>query len=109
MVDVKNDPSLFKDYVQMISALRIGLPAFGIAAVSNIIYPYVALTLASIINDGGVFAVVSQDASQYIQNILTTSGLVFSLLVGQTFCTYSKMIYAIYCPIAFSLHDHSQR
>jgi len=29
--------------------------------------------------------VVAQDASQYIQNILTTSGLIFSLLVGQTY------------------------
>jgi hypothetical protein len=96
MVDVKNDPSLYKDYVQMISALRIGLPAFAIAAVSNLVYPYIAMTLANIINDGGVFAVVSQDASQYIQNILTTSGLVFSLLVGQTFCTCNRC-YIRYC------------
>ena len=87
LINVQEDPSLLKDYVNMISALRIGLPALFMATISNIIYPTVALTVASMISDSGVFAVVSQDASQYIQNILTTSGLVFSLLVGQTFCT----------------------
>jgi len=47
-------------------------------------------------DDAGVLAVVSQDASQYIQNILTTSGLVFSLLVGQTFYFMYQQQEAIY-------------
>jgi hypothetical protein len=43
------------------------------------------LGLASLFNDAGVFAVLSQDASQFVQNFLTVAGLLFSILVGQTF------------------------
>lgn len=78
-------PTEFNDFVQYISLLRVGIPALGYATVSKLIYPSLAMTLAVSINDSAVFAVVSQDASQYIQNILTVSGLVFSLLVGQTY------------------------
>ena len=83
------------EYVQLISLLRVGIPSVLAAAVSKWIYPFLAMTVAGWIVSGdhggdtagssGVFLVVSQDSSQYIQNILTTSGLVFSLLVGQTY------------------------
>jgi hypothetical protein len=44
------------------------------------------LFIADLIHgDKAVFDVIANDYSQYIQNILTTSGLVFSLLVGQTY------------------------
>jgi hypothetical protein len=66
------------------------------AASSSIAYPYVAIALANLINDSGVFAVVAQDSSQYIQNILTTSGLIFSLLVGQTYYFMYQQQEAIY-------------
>eukprot|EP00555_Chaetoceros_dichaeta_P007151 CAMPEP_0198261062 /NCGR_PEP_ID=MMETSP1447-20131203/9859_1 /TAXON_ID=420782 /ORGANISM="Chaetoceros dichaeta, Strain CCMP1751" /LENGTH=323 /DNA_ID=CAMNT_0043948863 /DNA_START=460 /DNA_END=1431 /DNA_ORIENTATION=+ len=36
-------------------------------------------------NDAGVFAVLSQDSSQFVQNFLTVSGLLFSILIGQTY------------------------
>ena len=36
-------------------------------------------------NDAGVFAVLSQDSSQFVQNFLTVAGLLFSILVGQTY------------------------
>ena len=41
--------------------------------------------LATLMNDAGVFAVLSQDSSQFVQNFLTVSGLLFSILVGQTY------------------------
>eukprot|EP00522_Entomoneis_paludosa_P007694 CAMPEP_0172440222 /NCGR_PEP_ID=MMETSP1065-20121228/926_1 /TAXON_ID=265537 /ORGANISM="Amphiprora paludosa, Strain CCMP125" /LENGTH=346 /DNA_ID=CAMNT_0013189007 /DNA_START=312 /DNA_END=1352 /DNA_ORIENTATION=- len=86
-----------KDYVQTITLLRVAVPSLAIGAVSKIIYPSVSMAIANIIgDDAGVFAVVSQDASQYIQNILTTSGLVFSLLVGQTFYFMYQQQEAIY-------------
>ena len=84
-VNLEQDPSQIKDFVQYVSLLRVGLPAFLLAASANLSYPVVAMTLARLIDDSGVFAVVAQDASQFIQNILTTSGLVFSLIVGQTY------------------------
>jgi hypothetical protein len=74
-----------REYAQMVTVLRAGLPAFGLAIFSKWVYPSLSLLLASYINDSGVFTVISQDLSQYIQNILTTSGLVFALLVGQTY------------------------
>ncbi|EEC42554.1 predicted protein [Phaeodactylum tricornutum CCAP 1055/1] len=79
------DPSQLTDFVQLVSILRVGFPALALAIVANLSYPPMSMALANVIDDSGVFAVISQDASQYIQNILTTSGLVFALLVGQTY------------------------
>jgi hypothetical protein len=87
LVNVEEDPSKLSTYVQTVTILRVGVPAFLGAAVSRLMYPTVAMILADSIHDYGVFAVVAQDSSQYIQNILTTSGLMFSILLGQTFCT----------------------
>lgn len=75
----------YAGYAQIVSALRVGMPSLLMAITAKTVYPVIAMFLANSINDSGVFAVVAQDASQYIQNILTTSGLVFSLLVGQTY------------------------
>jgi hypothetical protein len=82
---LSNDFEQAKSYANTISLLRVGIPSLFIAASAKISYPFVAIALANAIDDSGVFAVVSQDASQYIQNILTTSGLTFSILVGQTY------------------------
>jgi hypothetical protein len=71
-------------FTQIVSALRVGVPSLLMAVAAKIFYPGLSLALAALIDDTGVFEVVAQDSSQYIQNILTTSGLVFSLLVGQT-------------------------
>ena len=83
--DVLNNFERAKSYTNTVSLLRVGIPSFFNAASAKIAYPFVALALANAIDDSGVFAVISQDASQYIQNILTTSGLTFSILVGQTY------------------------
>ena len=95
-INVDDDPRRIRDFVQLVSVLRIGLPSLGMAAFSKLIYPSVALWLASIINDSGAFAVISQDSSQYIQNVLTTSGLAFSILVGQTYYFMYQQQEAIY-------------
>jgi len=84
-ISVEEDPALMKDFVQLVTVLRVGLPSLGMSTLANVLYPSAALWLASVIDDSGAFAVISQDSSQFIQNILTTSGLVFSLLVGQTY------------------------
>lgn len=83
--ELANNFEKTKSYTNTISLFRVGLPSLFIAASAKIAYPFVALALANAIDDSGVFAVVSQDASQYIQNVLTTSGLTFSILVGQTY------------------------
>ena len=83
--DVAQSAETMTDYVQLITVFRVGIPAFVYATTAKLLYPMISSEINAAINDAGVFAVVAQDASQYIQNILTTSGLVFSLLVGQTY------------------------
>jgi len=79
-VTVKN-----KFQVNMVTLIRVGLPSLLGAVGAYFVFPWLSLTLASIMNDAGVFAVLSQDSSQFVQNFLTVAGLLFSILVGQTF------------------------
>ena len=95
-INVEEDPRRINDFVQLVSVLRVCVPSLGVAIVSKLVYPSIALWLAALINDSGAFAVISQDSSQYIQNILTTSGLAFSILVGQTYYFMYQQQEAIY-------------
>lgn len=94
--DSPKDFERVKSYTNTVSLLRVGIPSLFLAVSAKISYPFVAIALANAIDDSGVFAVVSQDASQYIQNILTTSGLTFSILVGQTYYFMYQQQEAIY-------------
>jgi len=71
--------------VQLITLVRVGIPSLLAAIAAFFLFPALALTLASVMNDAGVFAVLSQDSSQFVQNFLTVSSLLFSILVGQTY------------------------
>jgi hypothetical protein len=70
---------------QFITLLRVGIPSILAGIAGFLLFPALALSLASLMNDAGVFAVLSQDSSQFVQNFLTVSGLLFSILVGQTY------------------------
>jgi hypothetical protein len=71
---------------QWSTLLRVGGPSLLAGFVAYLAFPAAALTLASGWSNPGTFAVLSQDASQFVQNFLTVAGLLFSILVGQT-CT----------------------
>ena len=73
-----------KSFFNFITLIRVGIPAVVGGIVATAAFPGMALFLASIMNDAGVFTVLSQDSSQFVQNFLTVSGLLFSILVGQT-------------------------
>ena len=94
--DFNQDVSTSRDFAETVTLLRVGVPSLFLAASAGIAYPTVAVTLANLIDDSAVFTVVAQDASQYIQNILTTSGLIFSILVGQTYYFMYQQQEAIY-------------
>jgi hypothetical protein len=83
--DYAKNPAELGMYVQYITIFRVGLPALAVASASCLAYPGVSMALAGIIDDSGAFGVIAQDSSQYIQNILTTCGLMFSILVGYTY------------------------
>lgn len=71
--------------MQLVTLVRVGIPSVLAGIVATLIFPTISLGLASIFNDAGVFAVLSQDSSQFVQNFLTVSSLMFSILVGQTY------------------------
>ena len=81
--EINSDADKIK--VQLITMLRVGIPSILAAITATLTFPALALGLASLLNDAGVFAVLSQDSSQFVQNFLTVSGLLFSILVGQTY------------------------
>lgn len=68
-----------------ITLMRVGIPAVLGGVAATLVFPGLSMFLASIMNDAGVFAVLSQDSSQFVQNFLTVSGLLFSIIVGQTY------------------------
>mmetsp|Transcript_33128 Transcript_33128/g.39668 ORF Transcript_33128/g.39668 Transcript_33128/m.39668 type:complete len:455 (+) Transcript_33128:89-1453(+) len=82
---VSNESTPEKFKVQLITLLRVGIPSIVSGVIAFFAFPALALFLASIMNDAGVFAVLSQDSSQFVQNFLTVSGLLFSILIGQTY------------------------
>ena len=73
-----------KRRVSLQTLLRVGVPSLVAGVIAYLIFPALALSLATTITDHGVFTVLSQDSSQFVQNFLTVAGLLFSILVGQT-------------------------
>ncbi|KAL3767629.1 hypothetical protein ACHAWO_011094 [Cyclotella atomus] len=84
---------------QMRTVVRVMLPSLVFAAFGTVVYPSMAQFLAHLPSEaiGGsptsnsllytdeVLTVLSNDLSQYVQNILTTCALLFGMLVGQTY------------------------
>jgi len=80
---------------QVRTIVRVMLPSIVFAILGKAIYPDLAQWLVhlhgnyptnnSLLYTDDVLAVVSNDLSQYIQNILTTCALLFGILVGQTY------------------------
>jgi hypothetical protein len=70
---------------QLLTLIRVGIPSILAGVLAFAAFPSLSLSLCSIFNDAGVLAVLSQDSSQFVQNFLTVAGLLFSILVGQTY------------------------
>jgi hypothetical protein len=77
----------FLKNMQAKTLLRVFIPSLAAGALCTWLFPGLALFLASYMNDG-VFTILSQDSSQFVQNFLNVSSLLFSILVGQTYSTY---------------------
>jgi hypothetical protein len=71
--------------MSVVTFVRVIVPSLLAGIVAYLIFPALAMWLGSVFNDAGVFAVLSQDSSQFVQNFLTVAGLLFSILVGQTY------------------------
>lgn len=84
--DSKSDPTQ-ETSVQIKTLVRVAVPSITLAILGGLLYTPLCLFIANDIlhSDQGVFTVLSQDSSQYVQNILTTSGLMFSIITGYTY------------------------
>ena len=92
----RTDNQDMKKYLQLVTLLRVGVPSAIIATIAYLIYPSVSMIIFGWINDIDATSVVANDYSQYIQNILTTSGLMFSITVGYTYYFLYQQQEAIY-------------
>lgn len=80
---------------QVRTIVRVALPSILIGAVATSVYPSMAQWLvqlpsstyedSNLLYNDQVLTVLSNDLSQYVQNILTTCALLFGILVGQTY------------------------
>ena len=69
----------------LLTFLRVVVPSILAGVAAFYAFPQLCLWLCSMFQDQGVFAVLSQDSSQFVQNFLSVSSLLFSILVGQTY------------------------
>jgi hypothetical protein len=93
----RKDPNTCQTPLDQASTLsRIVVPAVFAAAAAFLVFPPLAIFLATLVNNAGVFAVLSQDSSQFVQNFLTVGGLLFSILVGQTYYFMYQQQEAVY-------------
>ena len=70
--------------------LRVSIPSLLAGVVSALLFPAMALTIASGWAGAGGASVVCRDSSQVVRNCLTVAGLLFSILVGQTCAFWFK-------------------
>jgi hypothetical protein len=71
--------------VQIKTLIRVVLPSLAVGAAAIFAFPGLAMFLVSLVNDQGAMTVLSTDSSQFVQNFLSVSSLLFSILVGQTY------------------------
>jgi hypothetical protein len=82
--------------MSLLTLIRVIVPSVLAGIVAYLMFPVLALWLCSVFNDAGVFAVLSQDSSQFVQNFLTVAGLLFSILVGQTYYFMYQQTESVY-------------
>ena len=78
--------------MQIYTLLRVTIPSVLAGVASTLLFPALSMGLATMMNDAGVFTVLSTDSSQFVQNFLTVAGLLFSILVGQTYCMLKLLL-----------------
>jgi hypothetical protein len=93
MVSSASTPTIQKESQQpqqIRTLLRVGIPAVAAGVVATLLFPSISLFLVSHLisnkdNAAGIFQVLSEDLSQFVQNFLSISSLLFSIIVGQTY------------------------
>lgn len=90
---------------QIKTFIRVVSPSLLWAFISASLYPSMAMSLAEWkeVYTYGVIDVIGNDYSQYVQNVLVTCSLVFSILIGQTYYfmyqQQEKVFYALFLEV----------
>lgn len=74
--------------VQWMTLLRVVLPSLAAGIGAFYAFPALSIYITSLMTGAdaaGVLTVLSTDSSQFVQNFLSVSSLLFSILVGQTY------------------------
>ena len=71
--------------MQFFTLLRVSIPSIVAGVLATLAFPSLALGLVRLVSEQGALTVLSTDSSQFVQNFLTVAGLLFSILVGQTY------------------------
>lgn len=94
--DYASNAAELRKYVQILTIIRVGIPSFVAGVGATVVYPDLSMYLASVIDSKEALDVVANDYSQYIQNILTTCGLMFTIMTGYTYYFLYQQQEAIY-------------
>jgi hypothetical protein len=74
-----------RKFFQFTTLARLCIPSILAGVACYFAFPAMAMGLSSMMRSDGVFKVLSVDSSQFVQNFLSVSSLLFSILVGQTY------------------------
>jgi len=78
-------PPQISSSLQRQTLFRIGIPSIVSGLLATCAFPFVSFHLASLLQDRSVFHVLATDASAYVQNFLSVTGLLYGLILGETF------------------------
>ena len=94
--DYASNHAELRKYVQILTVIRVGIPSLAAGFVASVVYPDLSMNIASLINSKEALDVIANDYSQYVQNILTTCGLMFTIMTGYTYYFLYKQQEAIF-------------
>lgn len=86
-------PRLSRLAVQLVTSLRVGLPSVAAGLVSARIFPILTARIGGVLLSGPATAagsaasaaMMGPDATSYVEQFLSVAGLLFGLLLGQTY------------------------
>jgi hypothetical protein len=81
---------------RLVALQRVVLPAAIAALAAKLLYPLLVMDLVPFLSLPGTLSMLANDPAQFLQNIITTIGLSFSILAGQTYYFMYQQQEAIY-------------
>ncbi len=84
---------------------RVILPAAAAVALGIIAYPILSILFKTFL-DAGELAILGNDSSQFMQNLLTVNGLLFSILLGNSYYFMYQQTETLYMALYAGNNKH---